>query len=92
MAEDKDRSKLIEKIQHFRLIDDTYFNNFMDDNFSGMQLFLRIIMEDSELEVLRIQTQREGMLLELNMTSRCNVATPVQRRNALASTAACWTR
>ena len=59
MANDKDRSKLIETIQHFRLIDDTYFNNFMDDNFTGMRLFLRIIMEDSKLEVLRIQTQRE---------------------------------
>jgi len=59
MADNKDRAKLIDIIQHFRLIDDTYFNNFMDDNFSGMQLFLRIIMEDSKLEVLRIQTQRE---------------------------------
>lgn len=59
MANDKDRSKLIETIQHFRLIDDTYFNNFMDDNFSGMRLFLRIIMDDPKLEVLRIQTQRE---------------------------------
>ena len=59
MADEKDRSKLIETIQHFRLIDETYFNNFMDDNFTGMRLFLRIIMEDSKLEVLRIQTQRE---------------------------------
>lgn len=59
MADHKDRSKLIDTIQHFRLIDDTYFNSFMDDNFTGMRLFLRIIMDDPKLEVLRIQTQRE---------------------------------
>ena len=59
MADDKDDSKFIETIQHFRLIDDTYFNNFMDGNLTCMQLFLRIIMDEPELEVLHIQTQRE---------------------------------
>ena len=59
MADDKDRSKLIETIQHFRLIDDTYFNAYMDDNTKGMRLFLRVILNDPALEVLDIQTQRE---------------------------------
>lgn len=59
MTENNDRSKFIETIQHFRLIDDTFFNNFMDDNYTGMQLFLRIILNDDTLEVLSIQTQRE---------------------------------
>ena len=59
MEDDKDRSKLIETIQHFRLIDDTYFNTFMDDNTKGMRLFLRIILNEPELEVLDIQMQRE---------------------------------
>lgn len=59
MADDKDRSKLIETIQHFRLIDDTYFNAYMDDNTKGMRLFLRVILNEPALEVLDIQTQRE---------------------------------
>lgn len=59
MTEIEDRTRLIETIQHFRLIDDTYFNNFMDDNFVCMQLMLRIILDDPTLEVQRIQTQRE---------------------------------
>lgn len=59
MSRTKDRARLIETIRHFRLIDDTYFNNFMDDNYVCMQLMLRIILDDSTLEVQHIQTQRE---------------------------------
>ena len=59
MTERKNHAKYIEKIQHFRLIDDIYFNNFMDDNDAGMELFLRIILNDPLLKVLDIQTQRE---------------------------------
>ena len=59
MTENKDRERLIETIRHFRLIDDTYFNNFMDDNYVCMQLMLRVILDDPTLEVQHIQTQRE---------------------------------
>lgn len=59
MQDDKTRAKLLETIQKFRLIDDTYFNAFMEDNFVGMELFLRIILQAPALSVKEIQTQRE---------------------------------
>lgn len=59
MNADEKRKKLLETIQGFRLIDDTYFNTFMEDNFEGMGLFLRIILQDPALHVTEIQTQRE---------------------------------
>ena len=59
MSRTKDRARLIETIRHFRLIDDTYFNNFMDDNYVCMQLMLPIILDDSTLELQHIHTQRE---------------------------------
>ena len=59
MDDEKDRSDDIKRIQGFRLIDDAYFNTFMEDNAQDMELFLRIILEDSTLKVTSIQTQRE---------------------------------
>lgn len=59
MNADEKRKKLLETIQGFRLIDDTYFNTFMEDNFEGMGFFLRIILQDPALHVTEIQTQRE---------------------------------
>lgn len=53
------RKKLIATIQQFRLIDDTYFNMFMEDNAPCMELFLRLILKDPALHVEEIQTQRE---------------------------------
>ncbi len=94
MAEDKDRLKLIEAIQKFRLIDDTYFNAFMDGNDSGMELFLRIILQDPSIKVLEIQTQREvsnlyGRSVRFDVFTRntdgtiCN--TEIQRSDAEAT-------
>ena len=54
-----DRARLVETIQHFRLIDDTYFNVFMEDNYDDMGLFLRIILSDPTIKLVSIQTQRE---------------------------------
>jgi hypothetical protein len=59
MTDDQDRSKLLEVIRHFRLIDDTYFNMFMEDNIPCMELFLRLILNNPTLHVESIQTQRE---------------------------------
>lgn len=54
-----DRRKLIETIQNFRLIDDTFFNIYMDGNKSGMELFLRLILDDASIQVKELLTQRE---------------------------------
>ena len=59
MDDEKARSDHIERIQGFRLIDDAYFNTFMEDNARDMELFLRVILKDSSLKVTSIQTQRE---------------------------------
>ena len=106
MSRTKDRARLIETIRHFRLIDDTYFNNFMDDNYVCMQLMLRIILDDSTLEVQHIQTQREvaniygrgsgsmslsGTRLELNTTSKSSAVRMARARNGRDSTAVCST-
>jgi len=54
-----ERRKFIEAIQNFRLIDDTFFNIFMDGNKSGMELFLRLILDDASIQVNELLTQRE---------------------------------
>ena len=53
------KAKIINTIRQFRLIDDTYFNMFMEDNIPCMELFLRLILSNPTLRVERIQTQRE---------------------------------
>lgn len=95
MAESKDRSKLLEAIQKFRLIDDTYFNTVMTDYNAGMELFLRIILQDPALTVVDVQTQREvsniyGRSVRFDVFTRnadgtlCNIE--VQRSDAWATT------
>ena len=49
----------IEKIQHFRLLDDTFFNSCLQDNIKGMELMLRIIMKRSDLRVVKIINQNK---------------------------------
>ena len=49
-----DRARLVETIQHFRLIDDTYFNVFMEDNYDDMGLFLRIILSDPTIKLVSV--------------------------------------
>lgn len=94
MNADEKRKKLLETIQGFRLIDDTYFNTFMEDNFEGMGLFLRIILQDPALHVTEIQTQREvsniyGRSVRFDVFTKsadgtiCN--TEVQRTDAWAT-------
>lgn len=57
MADDFERrKKLIATIRQFRLIDDTYFNMFMEDNAPCMELFLRLILKNPALHVEEIRT------------------------------------
>lgn len=53
---EQERQKLIETIKDFRLIDDTYFNIYMDGNPQDMQFILRIIENDPGLEVIDLYT------------------------------------
>ena len=48
----------LEAIKNFRLIDDTFFSTFFDNNESDVEYILRIIMEKPDLKVLKVQTQK----------------------------------
>ena len=50
-------SELLEQVQNFRLMDDIFFNAFMQDNPEGMEYILNIIMERDDLKVVRLETQ-----------------------------------
>ena len=56
---DQERQELLETIRNFRLIDDTYFNIYMDGNPRDMEFILRIIENDPGLQVIDLYTQRE---------------------------------
>ena len=49
--------ELIEKIQQMTLMDDVFFNSFMDNNFGAMEYILNIIMNRTDLIVNHIQAQ-----------------------------------
>ena len=49
--------ELIEKIQQMTLMDDVFFNSFMDNNFGAMEYILNIIMNRTDLRVSHIQAQ-----------------------------------
>ena len=49
--------ELIEKIQQMTLMDDVFFNSFMDNNFGAMEYILNIIMSRADLRVSHIQAQ-----------------------------------
>lgn len=49
--------ELIETIQQMTLMDDVFFNSFMDNNIEAMEYILNIIMERNDLKVLQVQTQ-----------------------------------
>jgi len=94
MTKSMGRSDYIERIKKLRLIDDTFFNAFMEDNAKDMELFLRIILKDAALKVMGIQTQREvsnifGRSVRFDVFTRnadgtiCN--TEVQRTDAEAT-------
>lgn len=59
MGKQKRPTNYLNRIKRLRLIDDTFFNTFMEGNAEDMELFLRIILENSSLKVDAIQTQRE---------------------------------
>lgn len=48
---------LVSKIQAMTLMDDAFFNCFMEDNIASMEYILNIIMDRDDLRVVRIQTQ-----------------------------------
>ena len=49
--------ELIKKIQQMTLMDDVFFNSFMDNNFGAMEYILNIIMSRADLRVSHIQAQ-----------------------------------
>ena len=53
------RQAYIEKIQRFRLLDDTFFNSCFSDNLEGMELMLRIITGRDDLTVTEMINQNE---------------------------------
>jgi len=94
MGKKMGRSDYVKRIQELRLIDDTFFNAFMEDNAKDMELFLRVILGDAALRVEDIQTQREvsnifGRSVRFDVFTRnadgtiCN--TEVQRTDAEAT-------
>jgi predicted transposase/invertase (TIGR01784 family) len=54
MAEEK----YLETLKKMRLIDDTFFSACFDNNEEDVEYILRIILEKSDLKVLKVQTQK----------------------------------
>ena len=54
----KPEPKYLEALKKFRLIDDAFFSACFDNNESDVQYILRIILEKPDLEVLKVQTQK----------------------------------
>ena len=50
--------KYLDALKKFRLIDDTFFSAFFDDNAEDVQYILRIILDKPDLKVLKVQTQK----------------------------------
>ena len=55
--EEEEIKELLEAVQRFCLMDDTFFNCFMSDNIEGMTYVLNVIMERNDLVIKRIETQ-----------------------------------
>lgn len=49
--------EILERVKNFCLMDDIFFNTFMQDNFAGMEYVLNTIMERDDLRVTRLNTQ-----------------------------------
>ena len=49
--------RLIAKVQAMTLMDDIFFNCFMEDDTAAMQYVLNIIMERHDLKVISVKTQ-----------------------------------
>ncbi len=50
--------KYLETLKKMRLIDDTFFSAFFDNNEEDVEYILRIILEKSDLKVIKVQTQK----------------------------------
>ena len=50
--------KYLETLEKMRLIDDTFFSAFFDDNEEDVEYILRIILEKADLKVIKVQTQK----------------------------------
>jgi predicted transposase/invertase (TIGR01784 family) len=55
----EDREEMLEDIQRFCLMDDTFFHTCLKDSPSGMEWILRVILDDPELVVLEMHTQED---------------------------------
>ena len=55
----QERQELLDVIQEFCLLDDTYFNVYMEGFKEGMELILRLIVGDDKLKVRELITQRD---------------------------------
>ena len=58
MAEKIFPEKYLEALKKLRLIDDAFFSAFFDDNAEDVEYILRIILDKSDLKVLKVQTQK----------------------------------
>lgn len=54
-----EQKKILEIINKFSLMDDTFFSYFMDDNLDSMEYILRIIMDKRDLIIKTIVPQKE---------------------------------
>ena len=52
------QEKYLEALKKFRLIDDAFFSACFDDNAKDVEYILRIILDKSDLKVLKVQTQK----------------------------------
>ncbi len=55
--DEEEIKELLEAVQKFCLMDDTFFNCFMLDNIEGMTYVLNVIMGQDDLVIKRIETQ-----------------------------------
>ena len=55
--DEEEKKALLEAVQKFCLMDDTFFNCFMSDNIEGMTYVLNVIMERNDLVIKRIEIQ-----------------------------------
>ena len=58
--------ELLEILRNFRLLDDTFFSQCFDGNTECTELILRIILDMTDLKVLRTNTQRSVKNLMLH--------------------------
>lgn len=53
------REKILEKIKEFRLLDDDFMNRVFDEDIALTELILRIILDNPNLKVKEVKTQKE---------------------------------